>query len=677
MSGNREARKHDGAGAPQSGGREDGYLILVINPGSTSTKIAVYRDETPLFEETLRHSASTLEKYPKVWDQYSFRKREILAVMEKHGISVEQLSAVVARGGLLKPIVSGTYVIDQKMVEDLRKGIQGHHAANLGGVLAYGIAWERELPAYIVDPPCVDELEPLARISGMAGIERTSLLHALNMKATGRKLARDKGKALEDLNIVMAHLGGGITVCAMRKGRMINVNNGIEEGPFSPERAGSVPTLKLLELCFSGKYTKEQIRKKLVGRGGLCGYLGTNNALEVENRAVAGDKFAAFLFEAMAYQVAEEIAARAADLKGEVDYVCLTGSLARSDMFCEWVEERVSFIAPVVRYPGENELEALALGCLRVLRGEETPLTYDVHKKMVGVVFLHHLEEYDVFFDSMERWLKNAGYRFRQADENLELLYKNCQGDYRNMEHALEELTEKKVDVLVAVGSGCVPTLKQYRERLGEIPALAACIYDPVLMDLGDGIHAVSYRVPLLDQLRQYALKLFPDARDVWFLYKAGELHSEIQLDEMQEAARRLDLELHVYDVQRPTDLSRFVERLEKSGDDPDFVFLSSCTPLAEATRAELEPLCMKWPCFSTMEPLVKKGALGACCLRWRNVCEDAAAALIALLNGSDPGRSKRRRKVEKILNIRTAEALGLQSRLEEWRRIADTVVEQ
>lgn len=353
------------------------YRLLIINPGSTSTKIAIYDNEKPVFEEVLRHSAEELEPYPTIYSQYQFRKNVILETLNKRDINLRKLSAVVGRGGLLHPIPSGTYEVNDKMVEDLRIGLLGQHASNLGGILAKEIASQLNIPAYIVDPVVVDEMDDVARISGMPEIERVSIFHALNQKAVARRAAKDLGKRYEETNLIITHLGGGISVGAHKKGRVVDVNNALDgEGPFSPERAGGLPVTGLLKLCFSGKYTQQEIRKKLVGKGGLVAYLNTNDAREVERMIEQGDKKAELIYQAMAYQVAKEIGSCAAALSGEVDAIVLTGGIAYSKMLTGWIKERVDFISQVLVYPGEDEMKALAEGGLRVLRGEEQAKEY-------------------------------------------------------------------------------------------------------------------------------------------------------------------------------------------------------------------------------------------------------------------------------------------------------------
>lgn len=354
------------------------YKILAINPGSTSTKIAVFEDEHIIFNETLRHSVEDLSAYDHITDQYEFRLNIILEALKKNNIDIEVFSAIVGRGGLLKPIEGGTYKVNEKMIEDLSSTETGEHASDLGGILAYGIAKKIGVEAYIVDPVVVDELQDVARISGLKDIQRKSIFHALNHKAVARRHAKEKGKRYEDMNLIVAHLGGGISVGAHCKGRVIDVPNALDgEGPFSPERSGGLPVGELVKLCYSGKYTYEEMRKKIVGKGGLVSYLDTNSAMEVCEKIENKDEYAKLVYYAMAYQVAKEIGACAAVLKGQVDGILLTGGIAYDKMFTDWIVEMVSFISDVYVYPGEDELTALAEGALRVLRGEEVAKEYN------------------------------------------------------------------------------------------------------------------------------------------------------------------------------------------------------------------------------------------------------------------------------------------------------------
>lgn len=357
------------------------FRILVVNPGSTSTAIALFEGDKLLDKETIRHSSEELSKYIKIFDQHKFREEIIINFLKKKNIDISYLDAIVGRGGVLKPVKSGAYRINKLMLEDLKERPRVEHASNLGAVIAYDLAKKVGIPSFIVDSVAVDELEPIARISGMSDIERESLCHVLNLKAAARRMAQELGKSYEELDLIVVHLGGGISVSAHSKGRMIDVNNASAEGPFTPERTGELPSVELVKLCYSQKYTLREMLKKLIGKGGLVDYLGTNNLLEVEERITKGDKKAELLYQAMAYQVAKEIAAMAAVLKGKVNAIVITGNGARNkgalvNSFVDWIKERVNFIASVTVYPGTDEMKALALGAIRVLKGEEKALEY-------------------------------------------------------------------------------------------------------------------------------------------------------------------------------------------------------------------------------------------------------------------------------------------------------------
>lgn len=353
--------------------------IFVINPGSTSTKIALFDNLQQLWSETQRYDSSKLESFSTVMDQEQFRYDEIMKVLAEKGVAPSSFSAVVGRGGLLKPIQGGTYLVNSRMLEDVKSMAYGVHASNLGALLAIRFAAAAgDIPAFIVDPVVVDELADEARISGLPEIPRVSIFHALNQKAVARRAADELGKPLSKCRLVVAHMGGGVSVGAHLFGRVIDVNNALNgEGPMSPERSGSLPVGGLTSLCFSGKYSLAEVQKKINGQGGLVAHLGTNDLREVEKRIAAGDEKAALVFEALSLQIAKEIGACAAVLKGEVDAIVLTGGLAYSDKLCERIVARVGFIARVLRYPGEDEMLALAQGALRVLRSEEAPLKYD------------------------------------------------------------------------------------------------------------------------------------------------------------------------------------------------------------------------------------------------------------------------------------------------------------
>lgn len=354
-----------------------GHKQLIINPGSTSTKIGVYDDENPILVETLRHSAEEIGKYKEIYDQLEFRKEVILQVLKEKGFDIKELSGVVGRGGLLKPIEGGTYSVNDAMIKDLKQGVLGQHASNLGGIIAHEIATEINVPSFIVDPVVVDEMDDIARISGIPEIERKSIFHALNQKAVARRYAKSVGKNYNEVNVIVAHLGGGVSVGAHEKGRVIDVNNALDgEGAFSPERSGSLPVGQLINLCFDGNHTKDYLKKRIKGNGGLVAYLNTNDAREVESLIEKGDQKAELIYKAMAYQVAKDIAASVAVLKCEVDAIILTGGIAYSEMMTSWIKERVSKLAEVVVYPGEDEMIALAEGALRVLNKEEEPKVY-------------------------------------------------------------------------------------------------------------------------------------------------------------------------------------------------------------------------------------------------------------------------------------------------------------
>ncbi|MGM0608564.1 MAG: butyrate kinase [Candidatus Muiribacteriota bacterium] len=343
--------------------------ILVINPGSTSTKLAVYEEKKLLLEETLRHEAKELEPFDKLIDQYDFRQKIINQFLEKNGYKIGEFSGIIGRGGLLKPIESGVYKVNNNMLEDLKAGKYGEHASNLGAILAYEISKNAGCDAFIADPVVVDEMQDVARLSGIPEIPRISIFHALNQKASAKKAAADLGKNYNDCSLIVAHLGGGVSVGAHKNGKVIDVNNALDgDGPFSPERSGGVPIGGLVKLCFSGKYDINDIKKKIKGKGGLVAYLGTNSAMEIQDRAENNDKEALLTYQAMAYQVAKEIGQLAAVLKGKVDAIILTGGIAHDkDLLVPWIKERVEFIAPVHIYPGENEMEALNSACVEAL----------------------------------------------------------------------------------------------------------------------------------------------------------------------------------------------------------------------------------------------------------------------------------------------------------------------
>lgn len=350
--------------------------ILAINPGSTSTKIANFENETCIWKQEIYNSASEMRNFVRVEDQYEYRIALVLKTLEEKGTPLEEYNAIVGRGGMLKPLIGGTYLVDDYLVRILQNAPEGEHASNLGGIMAYYLGQRIQVPAYIVDPVSVDEMEPVARLSGLPELPRLSQSHALNMKAVARKVASEMGRSYSNVNLIVAHLGGGISVAPHYKGKMIDVNNANNEGPFSIERCGTLPATQLIKLCYSGIYSEKEMLTKILKEGGIYAYLGTKDGREAEKRMFNGDQTAKLVLEGFSYQVAKEIGAMATVLSGEVDRIILTGGLAYSDFITREIIRRVSFIARVVVSPGEEEMIALALGALRVLRGEELALTY-------------------------------------------------------------------------------------------------------------------------------------------------------------------------------------------------------------------------------------------------------------------------------------------------------------
>lgn len=351
--------------------------VLVINPGSTSTKVAVFKDETQIHEKKLEHAVGDLKQFEKLADQYEYRRKLIEEWMRECGVHTQSLRAVVGRGGLLRPLPGGTYHVSDSMIRDLKNGYQGEHASNLGGIIAKAIAEEASAEAFIVDPVAVDEFDEVARISGMPELERKSLGHALNIKAVARRAAKELNKPFHQVNLVVAHLGGGITVAPLLNGRAVDYNNANEMGPFSPERTGGVPAGDLMRMCFSGEYSQKEIMNKLRGQGGLTAYLGTNDVREVEKQIEDGNETAKLVYQAMAYQIAKEIGSMATVLCGKMEAIVITGGMAHSDKLIEKIKEYVGFMAPVMVYPGEDEMLALNEGALRVLQKEENPKIYE------------------------------------------------------------------------------------------------------------------------------------------------------------------------------------------------------------------------------------------------------------------------------------------------------------
>ncbi|MFR9651041.1 MAG: butyrate kinase [Rikenellaceae bacterium] len=352
-------------------------LILSINPGSTSTKYALYSGEELLFESTLRHSAADIARFSAVVDQREWRESLILDELKSRGVELSSLRAVVGRGGLIKPIAGGIYEVNDALYNDTVNAT-AEHACNLGALIARSIAeCSDEAKAYIADPVVVDEMDEVAHLGGHPLLPRHSVFHALNSKAVAHRYAKDSGVSYEGMNLIVAHLGGGVSVSAHRAGRVVDTTNALSgNGAFSPERSGRVEPMQLVEMCFSGEYSREQIGKMLIGAGGVVAHLGTNSMAEVVDRAQSGDEQAAKVMEAFVYNVAKDIGAMSTVLKGAVDAIIITGGVAYNDSIFNLLESRIKWIANIIRYPGEDELEALAMSALEVLRGEREALEY-------------------------------------------------------------------------------------------------------------------------------------------------------------------------------------------------------------------------------------------------------------------------------------------------------------
>jgi len=350
--------------------------VLVINPGSTSTKIAIFENEDMIYEKNPTHSMAELEKYERVTDQYDLRKNVILECISEAGLDPFELDACVGRGGLLRPLAGGTYRVNEKLLADAHAGVSGEHPSNLGGILANEIAAKIGKPAFIVDPVVVDELSDIARVSGHPLLPRRSIFHALNQKAMARKFARKNGTTYANINVIVAHMGGGVSVGVHNQGRVVDVNNALDgEGPFSPERSGTLPIGRLIDLCFSGEYTHKEMRQMNKGKGGVVAYFGTNEMKELDDRR-ENEPEVQLVIDAFAYQVSKEIGSLSPVVKGKLDAIILTGGIAYSKYITGQIKERVEFLAPVYIFPGELEMAALAGGALRVLRGEEEAQTY-------------------------------------------------------------------------------------------------------------------------------------------------------------------------------------------------------------------------------------------------------------------------------------------------------------
>jgi butyrate kinase len=357
----------------------DTFRILTVNPGSTSTKIGIFDNENPVFVKKIVHDADILKSFSSITGQYEYRKNSILEELNARNFRLSDIDLIVARGGLLKPVHSGIYEVNDRMIEDLSTNTMGEHASNLGGLIAADLVGQTSGgKAYIVDPVVVDEMQDIAKVAGHPAFKRVPIFHALNQKAVARKHAASINRNYEDINLIIVHIGGGISIGAHCRGKIVDVNNALYgDGPLSPERSGSLPAKQVVDICFSGKYSKDEIEKMFVGEGGFMAYFGTNNYLEIKNRAENGEKQCKLILDAMAYQIAKYIGSMAAALKGEVDAVLITGGIANDPYICNYIGEMVKFIAPVMVYPGEDELSSLAHNGLLLLRGIIHASRYD------------------------------------------------------------------------------------------------------------------------------------------------------------------------------------------------------------------------------------------------------------------------------------------------------------
>ena len=353
---------------------------LIINPGSTSTKLAIFDGKKEEWSKALDHSRADIDGFNKVIDQLSWRQELILEAIKDRDYQLEDFDFFVARGGLLDPIPGGTYIVGEEIIKDLKAGKNGEHASNLAAIIAYNFAEEAGVDAYIVDPVAVDEFKPVARLSGLPEIPRKCQSHALNLKAVGRKVAAKLNKDFSEINQVGVHLGGGISIAALEHGKIIDVNNANQGGPYSPERVGTLPALDLVNYIYENEPKQAEFKKELVGKGGLTAYLGTADGREIEDRISSGDEKAKLVYDGMVYQIAKEIGAMSAVLKGEISGIFLTGGLANSEYLTENIQEKVSYLAPVFIYPGAEEMEHLVSGGLRVIRGEEEAKDYKTER---------------------------------------------------------------------------------------------------------------------------------------------------------------------------------------------------------------------------------------------------------------------------------------------------------
>ena len=649
------------------------YRILTINPGSTSTKVGVFENDKCIFEINVSHSPKQLEQYSSIWEQYSFRKDEIIKALEKEGFETDKIDAVVGRGGLIKPIPSGTYYIDQEMINDARNGYQGQHASNLGCVIAYSIGWEHSVPSFIVDPPAVDDLEPVARISGNKDFERSSLLHAMNIFATAREHAKSLNKKITDLNLIIAHLGGGITVAALKKGKAVNVNHGLYEGPFSPERSGSLPLFKYLEKCLSGKYSEQELKKMVVGKGGLVSYFNTNDARNIERFVAAGSEKYELVYKAMAYQIAEEIGKRATNLKGDIDGIILTGGLAYSKMLTEWIKERVSFINKVFIYPGESELKALAQGALRVLRGEERAKHYSQKIVRIGVIYWDNLEIYVKSINIIESRLREAGFIFRkERDNNMQITYINCKRDEENVMNGAEMLKNDNVDLIFSIGSPVSMRIGQYLKD-SDIPVVFSGIYSPAVIADFEEQHnknyfAVCYAPEIKEQFEHTVLKIEKNLKKIGVLYRRGELQAEIQYDDILAYTNETGIEVFGFEIQEAEDFEKAKAYFERNK--VKWVYVGTSTVIAASGYDKLKIITDNFPTVCMLEDTVLRGGLSGYVIPWKAVTETSVKIALDILDkNSIEQRVFVPEKPELLINRKTAEILNFSGNIEKFEK--------
>ncbi len=640
------------------------YHILTINPGSTSTKIGVFKNQDILFEINISHSPKQLEQFDNIWEQYSFRKKEIIIALKKEKFDLNKLDAVVGRGGLIKPIPSGTYYIDQDMIDDARTGYQGQHASNLGCVIAYSIGWEHSIPSFIVDPPAVDDLEALARISGNKEFERSSLLHALNIFSTAREYAKDIKKKITNLNLIIAHMGGGITVAALKKGKAINVNHGLYEGPFSPERSGNLPLFKFMDKCKSSKYSEKKLKKMVVGKGGLVSYFNTNDARDVEKMVNAGSEKYKLVFEAMAYQIAEEIGKRATNLKGEIDAIILTGGLAHSKMLTSWILERVKFISKTLIYPGESELEALAQGGLRVLRGEERAKHYTEDVKKIGIIYWDNLEVYVKSINVIEEKFKKAGYIFRkERDNNLQISYENCKRNEDKVMKAVEKFKKDKVDLIFSIGSPISMRIGQYLKN-DEIPVVFTGIYNSIIIsdfekEHNQNYYATCYAPEIKEQFENTVLKINKDLKKIGVIYRRGELQAEVQYDDILDYTKQAKIELLSYEIQEVADFEKAKKYFIRKG--VEWIYIGTSTVIASSGYELLSIITDTFPTVCMLEDTILRGGLSGYVIPWDTVTETSVKIALDILdNNTIKSRVVKSEDAKVYINRKTAQKLKM-----------------